>query len=91
MLKSRFFLITRHRRFQPPSQAGVRFGLRVRSHVFFGSGPIPREIKLRRKKGQALGGVTPDSFFMSASRGSAAFRVLSAHNGVFAREIEPSE
>ena len=34
---------------------------------------------------------TLDSFLMFTSRGSVAFRVLSARNGVLAREIEPSE
>ena len=42
---------------QPPSQAGVGFESGVGSHGLFWSCPIKREMKLRRKKGPALGGV----------------------------------
>ena len=58
-LDSTFFryIIARDRRIVPPSQAGVSFGSGVGSHGMFCPMPIPREIKLRQKKGPTSWGV----------------------------------
>ena len=45
-------------RIVPPSQAGVGFGSGVGSHGLFCPMPIPREIKLRQKKGPTSWGVS---------------------------------
>ena len=54
---ARFSVIARDRRIVPPSQAGVGFGSGVGSHGLFCLMPIPREIKLRQKKGPTSWGM----------------------------------
>ena len=52
-------VIARDRRNAPPSQAGVGFGLWLRSPVWFCRSLGRHEIKLRRKQGPTGGGVPP--------------------------------
>ena len=56
-LIAHFFVIARDRRIAPPSQAGFGFGSGSVGQDLFYSISIPREMKLRRKKGPTSWGV----------------------------------
>ena len=72
---------------RPAHYRGKR-GVRGQVHVF-----SSKELRLTDPGSKSFydNSYTLGLFLMFTSRGSAAFRVLSARNGVLAREIEPSE